>query len=622
MRIAASTLILSLLVACGGGSSEPLGALAGTLQIAEAIPQRSRPATQLTDAAGRTLAIHTVVADRAGRLGARIEGADDSDVVLCVHNLDTGECGRTVAVEARDACHVLVRAAADHRLVVEWGGEDERPAALPDAYWRGAGDCRENQLVVAPAPGSDGRAIARATGLDCLAESRALCLFRAPAEQGDARRRFRRLLARCARLEHDGLVRFAEPNYLRRLTATPDDPRLFDQWSLEQIRVQGLWEESIGSADVIVAVIDSGSEAGHPDMAGRFVDGYDFVDGDDDPHDTAVNRAHGTMVASIAAAATNNGVGMAGIAWGGRIMPLRVFDAQGVADSFAIAQAIRYAAGLDNSSGQLPARPALVANLSFVGSTETRSEEDACIAARAAGTLPVGASGNDGDTAPWYPAAYDSVLAVGATTRAGVRASYSNRGLWLSLMAPGGDPINGVLVADRNSSGAFVYREIQGTSFAAPAVSGIAALLMDLGALPPDGVQMLLEQTARDIHDPGIDDQSGYGIVDANAAVRNLLLLPPTPGAPGETIHVRLLRLDGVTVLTTESSDTRAFAWSLSRVARGSYRLVAGTDRDFDGAINDTGELFGEWTDGEGGNVIVLGAGETRADLSITLAPR
>ena len=623
MRFGSLILLLLFLAACGGGSSGPSGILTGTLQIVAVVPQRSQPGGDYRDAAGRALAVHSVVATADGPLSARVETTGDLEVALCLHNLDTGECGRRLELAAREACDIVVharRGAGRYRLVLEWGEGERGSATLPDTYWRRGEERRAGQLVVAPAPGQDGAAIARATGLVCLAESSALCLFRAPRGDGDARRRYRRLLARCARLEHDGLVRFAEPNYTRHLTATPNDPRFFGQWGLEQIRVQSLWNESIGDADVIVAIIDSGIEADHPDMAGRIVDGYDFVEDDDDPHDTTINRAHGTMVGSIAAAATDNSEGIAGVAWGGRIMPLRVFDRNGAADIFAIAAAIRYAAGLENSSGRLPARRALVANLSFAGAVETRAEEDACDAARAAGTLPVGASGNDGNATPQFPAAYASVMAVGASNRSGRRPSYSSYGSWLSVSAPGGDPFDGILVADRNSSGEFIYRAIQGTSFAAPAVSGIAALLMDLGSLSPDGVQALLEQTARDIDSPGFDDRTGYGIIDAYGAVTSLLNLQATPGIPGESIQVRLLRAsDGVTVLKSGTSDTRLFAWSLSQVPAGSYRLVAGTDRDFDGAIDDPGELYGAW---DGGAVLKLGPGETRADLSITLVPR
>jgi serine protease len=418
-------------------------------------------------------------------------------------------------------------------------------------------------------------------------------------------------------------VRFAEPNYVRRLAAVPNDPRLLEQWALEQIRVQGLWNEVDGVSDAIVAIVDSGIAADHPDVAGRLVDGYDFANLDSNPHDSTSNRAHGTMVGSIAAAATDNAYGMSGAAWGARIMPLKVFTSSGSADIFRIAQAIRYAAGLDNVSGELPARRAHVVNLSFAGSSATQSEEEACMAARAAGTLPVGASGNESSTARQYPGGYDSVLAVSATSRQGKRASYSSYGSWISLGAPGGANGDGVLVADRNRDGTFIHRTTVGSSFAAPHVSGVAALLMDLGALSPGEVQSLMEQTARDVGDPGFDPETGHGILDANAAVTSLLGLGTPLIIPGETVEVRLLSSSGSKVVrSATTSDTRELLFTFDGLPSGSYRLVAGTDRDFDGDIDDPGELYGVWTDEDGGELIRVSGDETRADLSIAVLAR
>jgi len=302
---------------------------------------------------------------------------------------------------------------------------------------------------------------------------------------------------------------------------------------------------------------------------------------------------------------------------------LRVFNSSGSADIFRIAQAIRYAAGLDNFSGRLPDRPAHVVNLSFAGRVSTEAEEEACIAARAAGTLPVGAAGNEGDTERQYPAAYEAVLAVSATTRQGQKASYTSYGNWISLAAPGGSNGDGVLVADRNSKGEFIHRTTVGTSFAAPHVSGVAALLMDLGTLSPGEVQSLLEQSARDVGDPGFDTGTGHGIVDANAAVTSLLHLGTPDVIPGEFVEVRLVHAStGKIVQSVVTSDTRALVWSLAGIPSGSYRLVAGTDRDFDGDLDDPGELFGAWRDSGGSELLRLSGGETRAGLAIPLLAR
>jgi len=636
-----------LLAACGGGGGgsppAPGASLSGTVQVVTSAPQLAsniahavplEAATEgrldATRAATDAMDVYRVVATASRTLTAIVDSAHEVDV--CLHSLDTGACGRTLELAEGEVCDVVVTARSGsgaYSLRLEWGGaRGGAPGAvaaeLPSAYWERGDDHRADELVAAPAVGQSGATIARAAGLECLAESPTLCKFRAPSESGDATRRYCRLLARCARLRASGLVRFAEPNYVRRLAAVPNDPLFFDQWSLEQIRIQGLWNEGIGSDDFVVAIVDSGVEEDHPAMAGRLVDGYDFALGDSDPHDATSDRAHGTMVGSIAAGATNDGNGIAAVAWGARIMPLRVFNAVGGSDIFDIVQAIRYAAGLSNVSGELPSRAALVVNLSFAGAVFTQSEEAACIAARAAGTLPVGASGNGGTSSTRYPAAYASVLAVGGTTREGERGSYSSYGPWMSLMAPGGsESSEGVIVADRLQNGDFVYREAVGTSFAAPHVSGVAALLMHLGTLTPDEVQSLLESTARDIGPQGFDDETGFGILDADAAGRALFDRSPPVLIPGETIVVRLIRAsDGVVLYRAETSDSRALAWSLADLPAGRYRIDAGTDRDFDGRIDDPGELYGVWQDGVGNDVLELAAGEERGGITIALLVR
>jgi len=627
-----------LLASCGGGGgSEPAAqaTLGGTLQIVTSAPQRAPDIAHATpldesaeghlDAEGNAIAVHRVVATASRSLTAIVDAECEVDV--CLHSLDSGACGTTLALVEGEVCDVVVTARSGsgaYSVRLRWGWAREGEAArLPEGYYACADGMRPNELVAAPASGQDGASIARAAGLECIAESPTLCRFRAPAESGDMTRRYCRLLARCARLRAAGLVRFAEPNYLRRLTSVPDDPLLFDQWALEQIHAQGLWNQGLAPDDVIIAVVDSGVDAGHPAMAGRLVDGYDFVANDTDPHDSTVARAHGTMVGSIAAGSTNDGNGTAAVAWGARIMPLRVFNSGGGSDIFDIVQAIRYAARLPNASGLLPVQRALVVNLSFAGAVFTRSEADACLAARNAGTLPVGASGNDGTTSSRYPAAYASVLGVGGSTREGERGDYSSYGPWISMVAPGGSDFDGILVGDRLPGGERVYREAVGTSFAAPHVSGVAAVLMHLGGLGPDAVQSLLEDSAHDVGPQGFDNETGYGIVDADAAVRALLDLDPPTLIPGERIEVRLMRAsDGFILYRAETSDSRDLDWLFANLVAGRYRLEAGTDRDFDGRIDDSGELYGVWQDGVGNDVIELVEGESKHGLAFALVVR
>jgi len=168
-----------------------------------------------------------------------------------------------------------------------------------------------------------------------------------------------------------------------------------------------------------------------------------------------------------------------------------------------------------------------------------------------------------------------------------------------------------------------VYRETLGTSFATPHVSGVAALLMHLGSLSPDEVQSLLESTARDVGPVGFDNQTGFGIVDADAAVRALFELDSPVLIPGEEIEVRLMRAaDGFILYRAYTSDSRQLAWLLAGLPAGRYRLEAGTDRDFDGSIDDAGELYGVWQDGAGNDVLDLAAGESKTGLTFALLQR
>lgn len=249
---------------------------------------------------------------------------------------------------------------------------------------------------------------------------------------------------------------------------------------------------------VIVAVIDSGVLLNHPDLQGQTVFGYDFISnvaGGNDPgaSDPATGRSssfHGTQVAGIIAARTHNAIGIAGAAHGAQIMSLRVCTT--LCDSFAIEQAVRFAAGLPNASGMLPQRPADVINLSLGGYQISSSLQTLLNDVAAQGILIVAAAGNDNSDRPMFPAALPSVISVGATDRSGSRAYYSNFGTTIDLVAPGGDLRqdlggdglgDGVLSTHGDNSQPtlrFTYTKTQGTSIAAPHVAAAAALIKQI----------------------------------------------------------------------------------------------------------------------------------------------
>lgn len=347
-------------------------------------------------------------------------------------------------------------------------------------------------------------------------------------------------------------VRFATLNRIMHADAVvPSDPQYAAQrWHYESIKLPSAWEISTGSPDVMVAVIDSGVLTDHPDLQGKLVDGYDFVstiglDGDGldgDPSDPGFSVGshwifHGTHVAGTVGANTNNDTGGAGVAWGVRLMPLRVLDGRSGTE-YDVLQAVRYAAGLPNDSMRMPARRADVINLSLGTSGECSAAGiEVFDAVSAAGVAIVAAAGNDSSNAPADPASCPGVISVGAIGSSGSLAFYSNYGQYVTLVAPGGDmgydldgdgTPDGVLSASgvrQNGVTVPAYDVLQGTSMAAPHVSGVLALMKSLQpSLTPSQIAYLLEAgSLTDDVDLYGRDAYGFGVLNAARAVQAAL---------------------------------------------------------------------------------------------------
>ncbi|WP_241768785.1 S8 family peptidase, partial [Meiothermus taiwanensis] len=363
-------------------------------------------------------------------------------------------------------------------------------------------------------------------------------LYRASLNRADT-------LAVLAELQRRNDVAFAHPNYLLFSQATPNDPQYNNQrWHYEAIGLPQAWDIETGSSNpVTVAVIDGGVVAGHPDLAGKLLPGYDFYsnaadsgDGDgrdNNPEDTAPGSDyHGNHVTGTVAAATNNGLGVAGVSWGARLLPVRALSA-GSGTLADVADALRWAAGLSVAGVPDNQNPAQVINMSLGGPvpcSHAPALQQAINVANSRGAIIVVAAGNSNvEASTFSPAGCSGVVTVGATNAEGNRASYSNYGSRIDLMAPGGEP-GGLQVVSTLASGQ--YGGKAGTSMAAPHVAGVLALMKSKKpSLTAAEAISLLKETARRLsaaqcNRPSAGD-CGAGLVDARAALQRLNTPPP-----------------------------------------------------------------------------------------------
>jgi len=399
------------------------------------------------------------------------------------------------------------------------------------------------------------------------------------------------------RLANDPHVAYVEVDGRRRALGTPNDPNYAAQWHYYEpvagINLPAAHDLATG-AGVVVAVIDTGTTP-HSDLAGQFLPGYDFIsdsnvamdtDGRDaDPTDEgdyapagdcdvgapATNSSwHGTHVAGTIAMLTDNGKGMAGVAPGAKLLPVRVLGRCGGYDS-DIADAIVWAAGGTVAGVPGNANPAEVINLSLGGKDACSATTQAAIdSALARGAVVVAAAGNDNkDASAYTPAGCSGVIAVGAVDRAGSRATYSNYGATVDLSAPGGDATNPVW-STSNASALQPTNESYaakfGTSMAAPHVAGTVALMQSLKTNPPAVVEAILKATARPLP-VACPLGCGAGLLDAAAAVAAAAAMPT-------------LSINDVSVIEGDSGETDAvFTIKLSWPTNVdvSYNVFTGT---------------------------------------------
>lgn len=350
-------------------------------------------------------------------------------------------------------------------------------------------------------------------------------------------------------LRRTGGVRLADPNFLRwQSLYEPNDLYYPYQWHYPLLGLPEAWTIATGSDLVVVAVIDSGVLQQHPDLSGQLLGGYDFVsdpssaldgdgiDGDpEDPGDgsTQGSSFHGTHTAGTIAARTDNGIGVAGVAWNCRILPLRALGMGGSGTSYDILEAVRYAAGMPTGAGIQLDAPVDVINLSLGGTGYSGIEAEVYREAYSRGTIIAAAAGNDGTSDINYPAGYEGVLSVSAVTIEGNAAGYSNFGPTIDVAAPGGSStdvngdgyLDGILSTAGDDSGGTVkmgYAFYTGTSMAAPHVAGVAALMKALyPGMTPEDFDALLSAgyLTQGYSESGPDERLGYGTIDAYKAV-------------------------------------------------------------------------------------------------------
>ena len=304
----------------------------------------------------------------------------------------------------------------------------------------------------------------------------------------------------CKLLIQTGAVEFAEPDYLIPPVYIPDDPNIGSQWFHTNINSYQAWDDIRGDQAVIAAVCDTGVLSTHPDLQQNMqLPGYNSVDGTTDSEPV---HYHGTAVAGCISAIGDNGIGVAGVAWNVKILPIRITNqTDGWAYISDMVDGIQYAAD----------HGARVINLSY-GGGNSYSIDSAAQYARGKGALLFMSAGNDGtDISSSYPD-FNSFVLIGATTSSDTRASWSNYGTAVDIVAPG------VSIYTTSSSGS--YGSYSGTSFSSPISAGLGALIFSVNqSLTPTQVENIIFSTCADIGDVGEDNVYGWGRIDAAKAV-------------------------------------------------------------------------------------------------------
>ncbi|MBI4717539.1 MAG: S8 family serine peptidase [Planctomycetes bacterium] len=384
----------------------------------------------------------------------------------------------------------------------------------------------EDELLVQPYPGADVaslHALYAEAGAEVIAELSEIELTALSVPAGGTDQV-------AAHLAASGLIEGVHRNYIYQAQATPNDPLFLQQPHLAQVAAPEAWDITSGSPEVIIAIVDTGVDASHPDLADKIIEGWNVYDNNGDFSDVA---GHGTLAAGIAAASSNNAAGVAGLSWSSPLLAVRATDPQGQSTGRHLAAGILWAAG----------HGARVINVSFAPLWSNTVVQSAAVQAFNRGALVVIAAGNGGGStaAPGYPEA----VFVGAVDGSDAIASFSDRGPFVDLVAPG--------TSVRSTTIGSEYGAANGTSFAAPIVSGVAALVWSVNPeLRPSSVANALTTSVVDLGTSGRDNTFGHGEVNAHAAVALARRFSETADHAAPTL--RIDRLTSGTQLTSRTT--------------------------------------------------------------------
>jgi thermitase len=289
-------------------------------------------------------------------------------------------------------------------------------------------------------------------------------------------------------------VQYAEPNYRKHLTFTPNDPQFNSMWGMSKIKMPLAWDLGKGSPTVVAAVIDTGIDLNHEDFAGKLVPGFDFSDNDSDP---TFSDSHGVHTAGTVGAATNNGKGVVGVGFNCKVMPLKIFPQAFATTS---ANAIIYAAD----------KGAKVVSMSYGSYGSSQVEKDATDYAWSKGVVLVGGAGNDNTSTPFYPNSFPKVIGVGSTDPTDQKSGFSNFGADHVMVAAPGENILSTFPGN-------TYAAIDGTSMACPHVAGLAALLFSFA---PSGTSAQAIRNAIEQNTDPVGNWLKFGRINAQKAMK------------------------------------------------------------------------------------------------------